>query len=289
MPRFAFLLAFACSLMLLQRAAAHGDVHEQIAAVSAQLEREPRNAALLLKRGELHRVHQDWGAALADFQRVAALDPDLAAIDFYRGRLLLEAGHPTEARSYLDRFLAREPNSVQALLTRARVHAKLGDRAAAARDYTRAISQAREPEPEFYLERAEALAASGGPGVEDALRGLDEGMKRLGPLITLQLAAIELELARRNFDAALARLEQITTRAVRKETWLARRGEILEQAGRSGEAQKAYESALDAIVSLSAARGGTAAIRDLQQRVRESLVRLTTADSTNKPVARRDE
>src|SRR2546429_3401664 len=46
--------------------------------------------------------------------------------------------------------------------------------------------------------RDRALAAEGGDHLDEALRGLDEGIKRLGPIVTLELYAIDLELDRKS-------------------------------------------------------------------------------------------
>ena len=48
---------------------AHEGLHEQIAAITAKIKRDPKNASLYLQRGELHRLHRDWGLAAADFSR----------------------------------------------------------------------------------------------------------------------------------------------------------------------------------------------------------------------------
>lgn len=50
----------------------------------------------------------------------------------------------------------------------------------------------------------------------------------------------------------MARLDGITARAPRKDTWLARRGAILERAERPEEARAAYRAALDSLTSQSA-------------------------------------
>ena len=55
----------------------------------------------------------------------------------------------------------------------------------------------------------------------------------LGEPVTLQLFAVDLEVQRERWDAALERIDRIAARSARQETWLLRRGEILEQAGRS--------------------------------------------------------
>jgi len=54
--------------------------------------------------------------------------------------------------------------------------------------------------------RDRALAAEGGDHLDEALRGLDEGIKRLGPIVTLELYAIDLELAHKRYDSALESL-----------------------------------------------------------------------------------
>src|SRR2546426_2682773 len=70
---------------------AHGDLHEQIAITTKLIQREPHNAALYLKRGELHRAHGEWDAAMADYERAAELDPKLEVVDLARGKALLAA------------------------------------------------------------------------------------------------------------------------------------------------------------------------------------------------------
>ena len=248
---------------------AHDGLHEQIAEVTARIRRDPKNAALYLKRGELYRLHRDWTRAAADYDRAARLHPRLAEIDFARGRMLFEAGRPRPAQIALDRFLHEQPDHLEALITRGRVLVRLGQHAAGARDFTEAI--ARSPEPELFLERAQALSAGGGAHLDEALRGLDEGIARHGPLVTLQLYAIDLELRRKHYDAVLARLETVAAQSPRKETWLARRGEILALAGRAHEARAAFAAALAAVESLPASRRRTGAVTELEARVRAAL------------------
>ncbi len=250
---------------------AHGDMHDQIVALTKQLEKDPRNTDLLLHRGELHRAHQDYDAAFADFERAATVNTNLPILDMSRGRLFHQANWPLSARVVLDRFLSRHPNHVEARTTRAKVLVQLGERLAGARDYTEAIKFSTEPQPELYIERAQALTAEGDAHFAEALRGLDEGVKKLGPLVTLQLYAIDVELKRRDFDAALGRLDAVSAKSPRKETWLARRGEILELAGRADDAKAAFQSALAALDTLPPARRNVPAMQELEKRLRAAL------------------
>jgi tetratricopeptide (TPR) repeat protein len=271
------LLVIALFAVLPHRLRAHGDLHLQITQVTEQLAKDPRNAELYLRRGELHRSHQDWDDAQADYDRAISLDPGLTIVDFTRGRMFLEAGWLNSAKVSLDRFLRQHTNHVEALVTRARTLVKLKQALDAARDYTAAIQRTPSGRPELYIERAQALSAEGETHYAEALRGLDEGIQNLGALVTLQLYAIDLELKRRNFDAALDRLEKISAQSPRKETWLARRGEILQQAGRNDEARNAYQNALNAMATLPPARRNVPAMLELEKRIKAALEETHTA------------
>ena len=261
----------ALALAAFTLAYAHGPLQEQIDAVSAQIAQSPSDVSLYVRRGELHRIHEDWDAALADYDRVAALAPADDSVDFLRGRALLEAGRAASARVALDRYLARHPDHAEALITRARALRALAQPRAAAADYTRAIAQMPRPDPDHYLERAQIEVAA--REVRKALAGLDAGMARLGPVPALQLYAIELELQLGQVDAALARLDRIAAQSPRKEVWLARRGEILTQAGRRKEARTAYTASLAAIEALPSRARQTGAIVALEGQVRAALAR----------------
>jgi len=257
-----------CLGLITTFARAHEGLHEQIDAITAKLKRDPKNAALYLQRGELYRLHREWARAAADYDRASRLQPGLTIVDLGRGKMLLESRRYQQAKVVLDRFLRQRPRHVEGLVTRGRVLAKIGARLDAANDFTEALASA--PEPELYLERAQVLAADE-RYIHDALRGLDEGIKQLGPLVTLELAAIDLELHKGNYDAALTRLDVITAQSERKETWLVRRGEILKAAGRREEARKAFSAALVAIESLPPQRRQSRAMTALQLRARSAL------------------
>jgi predicted Zn-dependent protease len=251
-------------------ASAHEGLPEQIAAITVKIKRDPKNAALYLQRGELYRLHGKWNRADADYQYALRLQPELSIVNLARGNMLLESRRYPQAKIALDRFLHQQPEHVEAYISRARVLAKLGVRHDAARDYTKALSLTSNPEPELYIERAKVLAGDE-RYLPDALRGLDDGIERFGPLVTLQLAAIDLEMRRKDYDAALRRLDLITAQSERKETWLVRRGEILNAAGKTEEARAAFNAALVAIESLPPHRRQSRTITTLQLRARAAL------------------
>ncbi len=274
-------IALVAVAVLPLRLLAHGDLHDQIRAVTEQIAKEPKNSELYLKRGELHRMHQEWDLAQADYDHALALNPGLTVIDFTRGRMFLEADWPHSAKVCLDRFLLKHTNHVEGFTARARALVKLEKPLDAARDFTTAIRYAPSGRPELYIERAQALAGAGDKHYAEALRGLDEGIERLGSLVTIQLHAIELELKRKQFDAALARLEKVAAQSPRKETWHARRGEILLQAGRREEGRAAYEQALRALDTLPPGRRNVPAMNELERRIKAAIESIKPVSAAN--------
>src|SRR5512134_3769207 len=131
-----FLLAACCLPLAAVRVAAHGPLHEQIAILTERIERDPHDAWLYLRRGELHGHHGETEEALQDLERAQPLDPALTAVALARGKLLLRVRRLAEAKSALDRYLALEPDDPDALATRARAHAALGRLEAAVEDHT---------------------------------------------------------------------------------------------------------------------------------------------------------
>ncbi len=271
--RFAVFSAGLLVLALLSPtpAWAHADIMERIDALDRQIALTPDDAELYRKRGELHRLHQDWTAALADYARAARLEPDDPAIHFYRGRMWLEAGDAAQARPLLNRFVALRPDHADARLVRSRALARLGENLAAAQDLTRAIALLDPPTPEVYLERARALAAAGPEHVEHTLAGLDEGLARLGPLVALVQYAIEVERASGRHRQALARVDALPDKIARQPLWLALRGDILRDLGETGQARATYRAGLATIGAYPPARRHARATTALESRLRASL------------------
>ena len=132
-----------------------------------------------------------------------------------------------------------------------------------------------KPQPDYVLELAQALVAEG--QVEQALRALDEGIKKLGPIVPLQGYAVDLELEQKNYAAALARIETILARVQRKESWFARRGDILLAGWEGREARKSYEAALAAVNRLPGRLQQSPAMVKLQAHVNSALAGITNA------------
>ena len=270
MRRAVFLIA----LLAAQTAWAHGAVHEQIRLLEARIARAPGDAELYLERGRLYLEDRHFEEANRDFRRALTLDPRLRAAHYFQGSSRLRsgdaAGAEREARAFLS-ALGREDRGglMRGYRLLGQSLAEQGRPAEAAEACRSALGQADEPDPGLYRECADAaLAASQSP---EALRILDEGIGRLGPLTVLEEKAIEIELQAGGTDGALARLDRLAAAGPGRERWLAQKGEVLERAGRSAEARQAFEAALAAIRSLPPGRRKTRSLLRLEQEVEARL------------------
>jgi tetratricopeptide (TPR) repeat protein len=280
-PALLVLLAIPLLAMSPRHAAAHGPLDQEIAEATQRIESEPGNAAHYLRRGELHRLHHDWRAALADYAQAAWRDPSLKEVELCRAALELDRGRPDAARPVLDRLIAADPAGVEALRLRAEAWMALGRPRDAVRDYDQVIALAAAPSPDHYLARSRAAAAVGEDGIEEALRGLDRGIERLGPLVSLESRAIDLELERGAHDAALSRLDRIAPQFGRLETLHERRGQILAAAGRDAEARAAFAQALEAIAARPVQRRAPA-IQEMEARIRSRLAATDAAATSSR-------
>jgi predicted Zn-dependent protease len=267
-------------LMPGQPAHAHGDDLFLIEALTEELEKAPE-PDLYIRRGELFRHHQEWALAEADFIAAAKLEPKLAVVDFFRARLLLESGFPEKAHPIVDRYISAVPDEAEGWFLRGEVLAALGRHDDGAADYSEGISRARTPRPDHYLRRARFLGAAPKPDPARIIAALDEGIARLGPIISLVELTILFEEARNNFDGALERIALAMAHSPRRERWLVRQGDVLVQAGRPDEAIASYRAALAAIEALPERYRTTVPIEKLVRDAQEALERLS--DSQESP------
>ena len=264
-----FLILF---LLLSSIAIPHDELAEQVQAISLKIRKNPKRADLYFQRAELYRADRHWKQAEQDYLQAKKLAPKMAVADLGLGLLYLSTNHLNESKNALDRFLMQHPENAEARVARGHVFQKLSQPLAAVEDYSKALSL--RPDPEIYIERGKLLAQQ--HQLEDALNGLNEGIDRLGPIVTLELYAIDLELQLKRYEAALERVDRIAEQSERKETWLARKGEILLMASRTEDAQKSYLLALDAIEHLPQSRKNNRYTLELEAKIRLALENLET-------------
>jgi len=258
--------------------AAHERTSVTIADLDRRIAARPLDAGLRMQRGEMHRMAGDRDRARRDYELSLRLDPGLTAVHLCEGRLWMDEGLPARALPALDRYIASHPADPAGRMVRARALALLGRHADAAAEFARVIaledSAKRLPQPDLYLESARALIAADGGNRPAALELLEDGLRRLSRPVALEVEALAIEQSLGRTDAALARLDRLLGAAARKESFLVRRAEILEQAGRLAEAERSWREASSALDRLPESRRNSPALVAMKQTVAAALKRL---------------
>ncbi|HEX9793638.1 MAG TPA: hypothetical protein VGC54_06605 [Planctomycetota bacterium] len=280
-PRAAF-ACLACVVCHLGQARAvgpapHDGLHDLIVRADARIDADPENAAALLERAALQRIHKAWTAALADLDRAAAVQPELPGLAAERGRLLLDVGHLQGALAHLTAELLATPADPVLLQLRGECNQRLGRSEAALADFDAAIAAAPACDPDLYLRRARLAASTGEAGLVRALAGLDAGLERCGAVPALLFEAIELEAALGRRDAALARVDALLATAPKSAEPHARRAALCEQFGRLDDAAGAWRACLAALDALPERRANAPAARRLRDLAGERIATLTVA------------
>jgi tetratricopeptide (TPR) repeat protein len=220
-------------------AGAHPGLHHDISAATAAIEKEPRRADLYVDRAFLERLDEELDASLADLDRARDLDASNLRVAAERGMTLSALERDREAEVELSRFLVHG-GTAPTFAERAKVRERLGRYNDAISDFGSAI--ALRPDIELYIDRGLLQESRG--DLAGAAAGYEDGRKKLGDAVTLDLALIRVETARRRTASALALVDAQLDRAPVKTDWYLRRADVLAAAGRNDEALANRQAAL---------------------------------------------
>ncbi len=239
----------------LRRTFADGNNHEEeLESLDRDIEKTPGDAALWFSRAYLLLLDGKFSDATADLNETDRLAEGRFATDRVRGQILVAEGKTDAGKALLDRFIQTHPDDGLARAARARVLLAMNHAGPALEDFRAAIAHA-PADPSLYQEAASAMALNGQPA--EALEVLIRGLVKFPGLPALMLQALDLEIATGNFDVALLRVDALRKTAPLPEPWMARRAEILAQAGRKDESRAAWTALRDRIAALPNLERGT--------------------------------
>jgi len=231
------ILNFVCHAAL-----AHPELQLQIDQLTAQLELEPDNVDLLLKRGDLHRRHDSADLARTDFNRVREIQPENQTVDWFEGRLGVQTGDPREGVRYLDRFLLNNPGHVIALQNRAEGYWLLNQPLLAAKDFQTVIRESDNPAPSVYASCALAYIAAGSNYYSAALDIVKKGLSLFPGEVTLTAFATDLSLARLEVEGADIFINSLPAAVLKLPQWQTRIALLECEAGNMASASEWFSS-----------------------------------------------
>jgi tetratricopeptide (TPR) repeat protein len=235
----------------------HPDLDLQIEEISRQILQTPSNVDLYLKRGDLFRRHNDWLNSAQDFSKVRELEPDQAQIDWYEGRLEVNAGRWAEGDKLLSRFLESNEKHSSAYHTRGWARWQLGRPQVAAHDYASAIFNSKRPAPALYRSLVITQFASGGDLLAQSRATVDAGLQKFPGEVSLLGLGVDLALADENPDQAARYLGTLSPGLLKLPQWTFRQAVLSCLQGDMETAIAGFESLLPATESQVGNRTGS--------------------------------
>jgi tetratricopeptide (TPR) repeat protein len=220
---------------------AHPGIHVALEQADEAIRQAPREASAYLTRGELYREHGEFDRARKDLFRALELDGSLDFCRLSLGKLFLKDRQPEKAAEQLSLYLQKHPGDDAAWALKGQAALARSDFQSALQDYNRAIRTAARPDPRYFLDRAEVHLAQSPDDLERALKGLEEGIKRVGSLVVLEKRALELEQQHGRHEAILKRLNRLCRKAPL--FWLEKKADYLESKGFRQEALAVWREA----------------------------------------------
>lgn len=199
-------LCVALQAVFCTHSLAHAGHDVQLQRLDKSIAVKPASQRLHIERAALYTQAHRFADAEADFKRSDALGPAVAA-DYHRALFYEARSQFDDARRSLNRYLGSRPSATYAYEARARIAQALGEDSAAVADLRRYLALSKQPNPGNYIATANLLSKQGDYAA--ALNLLDEGLKRLGIIPSLQHEAIAIEKRYQNLPAAIARLETL--------------------------------------------------------------------------------
>ncbi len=187
----------------------HPDLVLQIESFDLQLESDPANVELLIKRGDLYRRHGNYAAAANDFAKVKKFDPYNALLDFYVGRLLFDSGDAAAADIHFEKYLYTHPQHAKAWILRGEAAIVLRQPELAATYFALAIKATPSPSPALYRLQILSLIVLGEKKWVEASQVVDQGLEHFGFEVSLIGLGTDIALAGNQVDLAGQYLERV--------------------------------------------------------------------------------
>jgi tetratricopeptide (TPR) repeat protein len=217
-----FTLAFIFSFINIVNA--HGDLHERIVRITASLEKDPENINLLLKRADLFRLHYEYDKALQDLDN-AKKNSSSAQLFYQYAQVYCEIDSLDLAAFYIQKYDSKHPNSIDGRELNIKINSKRQKVHEVIKDYEFIIENDQNVKPSSYIALAKNLYQIKDYG--KAIKTIDSGIERLGPLAAIIESGFNISIQEKDFNRALQYADQMISLLSRDEFWLMKKYEVL--------------------------------------------------------------
>ncbi len=220
-------MAVGACLLSPGSALAHPGATAELRQFEARVHDDPDNTTLRIRYAEAAIRAGHLHEALHQTRAVGRLDPDEREVHRLRGEIWLGRSRPKAAEREFTAYLAdgvKNAGSGRAFAARARLRRDAGKLELARADYDAAIPLS--PTPELILERGSVDEDR--EALDDVIAGYRQGLERLGPAVTIQLALLDAQRRRGQPRAALETVDALLSHSYARPDWILIRAELLD-------------------------------------------------------------
>jgi tetratricopeptide (TPR) repeat protein len=251
----------------------HGAIHHQIQEISTQIEHQPANSQLLLKRGRLHLDARHYQEALADFSAAQTLSPDTIELNYWLGVTYSALQDWPNAELFLSKFLKHAEISAKAHREYAYVLTPLNKKTLAVNHYHRAIEFSHKIDPQLVIERARLQSQLPDVSFSKIEHDVKQVMQKQGKLVTYIELLIDLSQQFDQFERTLYWIKQLPPKLVETPEWQVKQAELFAAVGKLNQSKTHYKKALDLIARLPKHRQQAKVYQDLKTSINKSLIK----------------
>jgi len=170
-----------------------------------EINNNPHDANLYLKRGELYFQFEEYQKSLLDFQECKNLGFKETSLDYQIASVLLRLKNYSESLSITDRLIEQQLKLSKAWRLKGRIYYLIEEYSLAGQAFEEAIEHTQNPTPDQYMEASHAWEKSlNNSNLLNAKNILVQGLDELGYLDSFYNRLIELEIKSENFPDAIS-------------------------------------------------------------------------------------
>lgn len=173
----------------------HGDIHERIEALTAQIKAYPDSTELYVARGELYLLHGDQKEAREDFNFCLKKERKTDRVFLGLSKTLFAENLPDSSLYFVDLALALNGTNPACLEWKGFVLRSMNSYCLSADTYEYLLSITVNPSPSLFIEAAESrMECKELFSEEMAVSVIQSGLYRLGRLHVLETALVDVYL-----------------------------------------------------------------------------------------------
>lgn len=216
-----------------------------------QIEQNPRDADLYIKRGRIQRDTQQFTRALDDYHTALKLAPNSPKPLYWQADIYFLQKEYKKSRDTLKKYLKTKSQSPLGHHLLAKTYVQLGLAKEAAKHFNLAVKHNKNAPPQWYLDKANTLLAIRPLPLKLIEQSITEGIQKHGELINFVSFMIRTHKSAKNYSTALSWVKRLPVQSIGTPYWKNQHADILVLAGKTEEALSLYRSVVTQIASYS--------------------------------------